>query len=201
MLVALVALICLASVALARGRLAALADVRLRGAWLVASALLAQVLVISIFPGSLAGTHRPVHLATYALVAAFLWSNRRIPGIWLVAMGAAANVIVISANAGVMPASAAALATAGMPAGKGSEFANSATLPDARLPWLGDVFAVPASWPVSNVFSVGDLLIAAGFALGVHVLCGSVLGRAWTGAGRRLRRAAAPTALPGAAGD
>jgi hypothetical protein len=32
----------------------------------------------------------------------------------------------------------------------------------ARLWFLGDVFAIPASWPLANVFSVGDLLIAIG---------------------------------------
>jgi hypothetical protein len=59
-----------------------------------------------------------------------------------------------------------------------------------RLAFLGDVFAVPASWPLSNVFSVGDMLIAVGLAWGVHRICGSRLVPRWTG------NAGAPPAGP-----
>ena len=43
-------------------------------------------------------------------------------------------------------------------------FANAAYVEHARLWFLGDVFAIPASWPLANVFSVGDVLIALGAA-------------------------------------
>ena len=46
----------------------------------------------------------------------------------------------------------------------GNVFANSAYVANARLWFLGDVFAVPASWPFANVFSIGDVLIAVGAA-------------------------------------
>jgi hypothetical protein len=36
-------------------------------------------------------------------------------------------------------------------------------------------FAVPSSWPVSNVFSVGDVVLALAALLAVHCLCGSRL--------------------------
>jgi hypothetical protein len=45
---------------------------------------------------------------------------------------------------------------------------------------LGDVFYIPASWPLSNVFSVGDVLIALGVAWAVHGICGSRLAPSWT---------------------
>ncbi len=54
-------------------------------------------------------------------------------------------------------------------------FRNSAAVAHPRLAFLGDVFAVPASWPLSNVFSVGDLLIAVGLAWGLLRICGSRL--------------------------
>lgn len=174
-LVAFVACVVLATVPLAGGRLARLKDVELRAAWLPAAALAVQVLIITVIPGVLDGIHAPVHLATYALLAVFLWRNRRLPGLWLVAVGGAANLGAIAANGGVMPATAGALAAAGMPATLSGEYANSAVVHGAHLAWLGDVFAIPESWPFTNVFSVGDVLIAAGFALSVHVLCGSRL--------------------------
>jgi hypothetical protein len=181
MLVALVAALALAAVLVTGGSLAALADVRLRAPWLVAVALGAQVVIVSLLPGSLAGIHAPIHVATYALLAAFLWCNRRLPGMLVVAAGGAANAAAILANGGVMPARADALATAGMPAEKAGEFANSAVVHEAALSWLGDVFAVPASWPASNVFSIGDVLISAGLAFALVTLSGSRL--------RRVRRA------------
>jgi hypothetical protein len=46
-------------------------------------------------------------------------------------------------------------------------------LPDPRLAFLGDVFAIPRGWPLANVFSVGDVLIAVGAVVAVHGICGS----------------------------
>jgi hypothetical protein len=193
MLLVVVALLSLATVVAGRGHIGALADVRLRGTGLVAIALGAQVVVVSVIPGELDGIHAPVHLATYVLLAAFLWLNRAIPGMVLVALGAGANALVIFANAGVMPASPRALAIAGLPPEKPGEFANSAVVDGPALGWLGDIFAVPASWPASNVFSIGDVLIALGLTIGLHCLAASrpavavtrVLSGAWFGIGPR----------------
>jgi hypothetical protein len=41
------------------------------------------------------------------------------------------------------------------------------------------VFAIPAGWPLANVFSIGDLLIVLGAAWGAHRICGSALVPAW----------------------
>jgi hypothetical protein len=54
-------------------------------------------------------------------------------------------------------------------------YRNSTAVADPRLGFLGDVFAIPASWPLSNVFSVGDVLIAVGAVWGLHRVCGSRL--------------------------
>jgi hypothetical protein len=188
MLLGIAAVLALLTALVTGGRLAALADLQLRRSYLVAIALGAQIIVVSIVPGSFDGLHEPVHLATYVVLAAFLWSNRQIVGLPLVAAGAATNAAAIFANDGVMPASPSALATAGMPADKAGEFANSAVVDHAQLSWLGDIFAVPASWPLSNVFSVGDGLIALGVAVALHGVSES---RAAAGATALRRRIAA----------
>jgi hypothetical protein len=72
-----------------------------------------------------------------------------------------------------MPASPSALAGAGLDLEPG--FQNSTALADPRLAFLGDVFYIPASWPLSNVFSIGDVLIALGVAWALHGICGSRL--------------------------
>jgi hypothetical protein len=176
MLIVIATLAGILTVPLFGGRLDRLADTRLRRSWTLVAALLGQVLVISVLrdlPGPLA---RASHLATYALAAVFLWSNRRVAGLWLVAAGAAANAFVISINGGVMPASALALRRAGISPAAG-QFENSAHLAHAHLAFLGDTFAMPAGWPFANVFSVGDVLIVVGAVVTLHILCGSRLPR------------------------
>ena len=73
-----------------------------------------------------------------------------------------------------MPADADALAAAGVHQEAG-DFANSTAVAHPHLAFLGDVFAVPASWPVSNVFSVGDVMLVVAALLALHCLCGSRL--------------------------
>jgi hypothetical protein len=70
-----------------------------------------------------------------------------------------------------MPASEEAMRAAGMPLPGGTEFVNSAPVADAALGFLGDVLAVPSWVPGAKVFSVGDVLIAVGAAIVVHVAC------------------------------
>ncbi|MEP6954137.1 MAG: DUF5317 domain-containing protein [Solirubrobacteraceae bacterium] len=178
--------ICLLSVPVFDGRLGHLADLRFRAGALAVGALVAQVLIISVVPGGDGALHQVVHLATYALLAAFLWVNRSVPYLWLAAGGGALNLLVIASNGGIMPADPDALATAGVEQVPG-EFANSTVLAHPHLSFLGDVFAVPASWPVSNVFSVGDAVIVVAALLALHTLCDSRLSlpRFATVAGRR----------------
>ena len=177
-LVAVVVLSALA-VPLFGGRLGALVELRLRHLWAVYAALGLAVLAIGL-PGLPDGLRSLLLVAAYPVGAVFLLANRRVPGMALVALGAALNLLAITANGGVMPASADALAAAGLPAAEPG-FENSAALADPRLAFLGDVFAIPASWPLSNVFSVGDVCIGAGLAWGLHRICGSRLVPRWTG--------------------
>jgi hypothetical protein len=173
-LIGLVLLLCLATVPLAGGRLTALADVRFGAPWLALAAIAVQIVVISSVPEGADWTHHAAHLASYGLIAAFLWVNRRLPFLWLAAIGGGLNLVAITANGGVMPADPDALATAGVQQAAG-DFANSTAVADPHLGFLGDVFAVPASWPVSNVFSVGDVILMIAALLALHSVCGSRL--------------------------
>lgn len=166
------------------GRLGRLGELRLQHTWLLALALGLQVVVISVVPQADARLLAGVHVGTYLLAAAFVWRNRQVPGVLLLGAGAAANGITIALNGGVLPASARALERSGFVVDPG-EFTNSGVLADPVLPWLGDVFWVPSSWPLANVFSIGDVLIVAGLGWLVHRTCGSRLPRLRGAPGRR----------------
>jgi hypothetical protein len=172
-------LLALLSPLLAGGRLRGFARVQIRQGWVVGVALLAQIVVISVLPQENHVLLAVVHVATYAAAGWFVWVNRRIPGLWLIALGAASNGITIAVNGGTLPARAGAMASAGL-APKPGEFVNSGTLAHPHLAFLGDVFAIPAGWPLPNVFSIGDVLIVAGVFWGAHRICGSRLAPVWT---------------------
>ena len=53
---------------------------------------------------------------------------------------------------------------------------NSGVLAAPRLAFLGDVFAIPAGWPLANVFSIGDVLARGVLAdTGLGLLGGLVI--------------------------
>jgi len=164
-----------------RGRLAALAEVRLRAVWLLLAALAIQLLVFTIAPGPRTTARSVAYIGSYALAMAFVILNRRVPGLWVIWIGAGMNLLVIAANGGVMPAAEQALIAADMPVTAPRFFSNSVALPDPKLPFLGDIFAIPSSWPLTNVFSPGDVCIAVGAVVTIHRLTGSRLTPSATG--------------------
>jgi hypothetical protein len=181
MLLALAVVLGLAVAPLVGGTVRRLADLRVRMPWLLAAALGAQVLVLSAFTGPKTWWRIGAYLGSYALVVVFLVVNRTMPGFRVIGAGVVLNLVAICANAGVMPASSGAASTAGLQRASGDTFVNSAVLPHPRLAFLGDVFAVPASLPLANVFSVGDVLLAIGAFVAVQGATGSRLaGRART---------------------
>jgi hypothetical protein len=165
-------LVAVATVVLAGGKLTRLGGLQFRGVPVLLVALLVQIVIISLVPEGNEGMKEAVHVASYLLVFGFLAANVRVPGVWLIAIGALLNFVVIAANHGVMPADPGAMRRAGIERRAG-EFQNSQPVDDARLAFLGDRFALPESWPVSNVFSVGDVLIVLGVTLGMHQICRS----------------------------
>ena len=174
MIVPVLLAIVVGSVLLAGGRLTALADVRLQ--WLPALlvALALQVVALRLVPEWPTALLAGLHVASYGAAGGFVVVNRHVPGLWLIALGGFANFAAIAANGGVMPASPAAMATAGVTPAPGV-FVNSAPMEDAALWFLGDIFAIPASGPLSSAFSVGGVLIVLGAALALHRICGSRL--------------------------
>ncbi len=152
-----------------------LGAIKLERRELILASLIIQVLIISVVHGRLSESiASSLHLVSYALAIGFVWFNRNVIGMPIIVLGGLLNVLVIAANDGVMPARIGALETAGIPYDTG-DFENSAPVEDAKLWFLGDVFAIPEGFPFSNVFSIGDVLLILGGAVTVHVVCGSKL--------------------------
>lgn len=165
-MVAAVAL-ALASVPVFGGRFRRLVDVDLQQTGLILVALSLQTLIISVFDRRLPGLWAGVlHVTSYGCAVAFVRANRHLRGLWLTRLGAVLNLAPILANGGVMPADPTAIRQAGLPAAAG--FANSQALPHPQLAFLGDVFALPARFPLANVFSYGDVALAAGLVVVLH---------------------------------
>ena len=111
----------------------------------------------------------PLLATAYGVLVVALWANRGLPGIGLALVGTLLNATAIIVNGGLMPVWDQALAAAGLtPAQIDSpiHFVLSAQPPlDFLLQAgpLGDV--IPFSLPLApNVFSIGDVLLAAGLA-------------------------------------
>ena len=154
------------------GRLGNLGSVQMRGKPIIIGAFLLQLLIVTIapfaFPHQVASA---IHLGSYGLAIAFLYANRHLPNLWIAALGGACNLTAIVANGGTMPASRRALASAGIPIARDG-FDNSAAVAHPRLAFLGDIFSVPKWFPMSNVFSIGDLLLLIGAAAMLAGICG-----------------------------
>jgi hypothetical protein len=174
MTLALAFLLLLLTVPLAGGRLSRIEELHIRWIWLAALAFAIQVVLVTLAPEGDETLHRIAHVATYLLAGACILRNLDVRFVWVVALGGALNFIAIVANGGVMPARRGALEAAGLDV-RGSEFANSDYVEDARLGFLGDVFAIPDGWPGANVFSVGDVLMVLGAFLVLHAATGSRL--------------------------
>lgn len=195
MIVLVMMLLVILSVPLCGGRLVKLAKVEVEETWLIMLGFAIQTVVISVAPRGLEPVADAVHLASYLLAGAFLVMNLHIVGLWIVGLGGALNFAAIMANGGTMPASDWATRVAGMVLADG-EFANSAMVDDPKLLFLGDVFAIPSSWPLSNVFSVGDVLLVIGAAVVLHSVCESRFSA--VGRGRRREEQAQADAVTAA---
>jgi hypothetical protein len=175
MFLGLMALLVMATVPLARGRFAPLAEIHFGWLPLLFAALLGQILITVTFPSAPSALLATTHVATYVAAGWVLWVNRKIPGIVLIALGATLNAIPIVVNRGTLPANSTAEQTAGVHAR--AHFANSGVLAHPHLSFLGDTMTSPAFLPFRNVMSPGDLVILAGLVVLTHVTCGSLIGR------------------------
>lgn len=147
---------------LSGGRLGTLGELRIRHVGLVYAAI---VLQIGAFPSGILPWSTPdliaraLWLASFALLIGFAAVNRAVRGVPLVFAGLVGNLVAVVANGGLMPASPQAIRAAGLTYRLRN---NSVSTVDPHLAWLTDRWAVPAWIPWGNVFSVGDVLIAAG---------------------------------------
>lgn len=143
------------------GSLNRLADVRFAHGWTVVVGLAVQVVIFSPAGDALSPLAVDVaHVATYGLLVLFALANLRIRAFLPVLLGLVLNAIAIVANGGRMPVSSGAAEAAGLDL----EVPTNLSVGASRLPYLGDVFAVPGELPFTNVFSVGDILIGLGMA-------------------------------------
>lgn len=104
-------------------------------------------------------------LASYVLLIAFTWVNRRLPAAPLILIGLVMNAGVIAANQG-MPVSEAAIRHAGF-VGEGMLGGIEGTkhhlmTEDDVLTPLADVIPVPP--PIGVILSIGDLFLYTGVA-------------------------------------
>lgn len=156
------------------GRWSRVAHIALRGTGWLWAAVAAQVVAYG-FDAVGPRAAPVVHVGSYALLVPFLATNRALRGMRWVLAGALLNLAAIAANGGVMPASPAAVRSAGLELG---ETENSRPVDRPRLAELGDVWAVPAGLPFANVFSPGDVLLVLGGIRVIHTAAGSRLRRA-----------------------
>jgi Family of unknown function (DUF5317) len=147
------------------GSLRSLSELRLRGVGLLYAAVALQVVA---FPFPFLPWRTPetagkvLWLASYALVLAATILNRRVTGVPVVALGMASNLVAVIANRGLMPVLPGSLRAAGH-----DYHVSNNSIADARphLAALVDRWAAPDWVPLANVYSVGDVVIAAGAAL------------------------------------
>jgi hypothetical protein len=160
------------------GRAARLAAVKLRHIEWIVAALAIQILIVELITGP-ESLLKAAHIGTYVVALWFMIANRRIPGLWLIGLGAVLNGVTIAVNGGVLPARAGALRSAGLDVAP-ERFVNSGAVAHPHLAILGDIFAIPASLPLSNVFSIGDILIVLGTAVAAWRILGTRWTRPWT---------------------
>jgi hypothetical protein len=157
-----------------RGRaFSQIAAIPLRSAWLALLAVVLQVPLLRAPAGPTQGLvwQQVLFLASYLLLLAFVWRNRRLAGVLLVGLGVICNLAVILANGGFMPITPQTLVqinpsstleqwTLGLHYGYSKDVILSRL--ETRLWALADVLVVPPPFPWPTAFSPGDLLIAAG---------------------------------------
>jgi uncharacterized protein DUF5317 len=143
------------------GRPSALGEITFRWWPLVFAGFLLQVVLFQDSVAARVGAlGPPLYVASTLMVVVAVLRNLDVPGMPLVALGAACNLAAILANGGFMPASPGAMAALGK--AEPVIYSNSAVPPHPMLEPLTDIFALPSWLPFNNIFSIGDVILAAG---------------------------------------
>lgn len=112
-----------------------------------------------------------VFVGTHAIILAVAAANLKLPGLRAVVLGATANLAALLANGGLMPVSAEARVAAGHQAALDSLATGAMVLgskgviipaEQANLWLLTDMLVIPRPFPITAIFSIGDLLVALG---------------------------------------
>ena len=145
----------------------------IRFGWVVLLALLLQIIVIFVGFGEAAVLRRFIFPSSYVLLLAFVVLNRRRIGFLVIGAGMLLNFLAIVSNGGLMPVTPANAEKAGMgykiegvELGEAIPRSKNVLLEasDIHLRWLSDRFTWISDSPFA-VFSVGDIVIAAGLVV------------------------------------
>jgi hypothetical protein len=168
----LIALLCGLIAGWARGgSLVKLAQLPLRGSWLILIALLLQITTFSPQFESLSWSERlgPIlYVSSILLLLLAVGLNLSLSGMKILGLGLLLNFLAIAANGGYMPVPLENLARAGMShraellRARGHLSNSTVLTSETRLPFLADILFVPSFLPFSNVFSIGDVFIGIG---------------------------------------
>ncbi|MGI6097166.1 MAG: DUF5317 domain-containing protein [Dethiobacteria bacterium] len=149
------------------GKLARLAEVKIKCFPLILCALLLRFVVV-VFGGKelfffvIYGSY--LQIVAYLLLVYALYRNGS--ALRVAAIGVLLNFLVITFNGGVMPVSATALELTGLE----MELYTTHTYIDegTALWFLGDIIPIPPPYPYTRVVSIGDIFLAAGIFLFVN---------------------------------
>ena len=147
-----------------RGSLGALGQLQFRWWPLALGGLIVQLFLFSPLAEGVGSLGPVIYVASTAMVAVAVLANiKQNRAFAVVAAGALCNLAAIVANGGFMPVTPETLAESGRTAATG--YSNSLASARPALDVLVDRFVLPSGLPLTNVFSVGDVLIAIGIAL------------------------------------
>jgi hypothetical protein len=151
----------------------ALPRLDIRFGWLVLVAFALQLATIYAGLGEAAGVRRLAFPASYAILLVFIALNRRRIGFLVIGIGMTLNFLAILANGGLMPISPTNMEKVGL-GGELADLELGDAVPqsknvlleegDTHLQWLTDRLTWDSVGPF-HVFSVGDVVIAAGILI------------------------------------
>ena len=134
--------------------------------------LVVQIAVTSLqgeneFIGQIGGY---LYIAVYIIGVVFLFMNRNLPGLVLILIGVFLNFLVMSVNGGRMPVSAEAAAAidpmyveAFKAALNETEYAKHILLTESsRLKFLADIIPLTKPYPITQIISIGDVVMNIG---------------------------------------
>nr|MBC7244866.1 DUF5317 domain-containing protein [Chloroflexota bacterium] len=128
------------------------------------------------------GWQEILFMVSHLLLLATVWANRHLPGVKLIGLGLLLNFIVMVVNGGWMPVTPEAVVKVGhtglvpsLESGTRVYSSKNIILPRERtkLQFLSDVLVLARPFPIPTVFSIGDILVAAGVFL---LIQGAMLG-------------------------